>query len=49
MSYATYMQLCFSHPKEGYYMNPANTVIEARGDYITSPEINQAFGEPREQ
>ena len=30
-------------------MNLANTLIEALGDYITSPEISQAFGEPREQ
>ncbi|KAI5118137.1 hypothetical protein M0805_001736 [Coniferiporia weirii] len=45
MSVSTYMQLCLAHPTEGYYMNPNNPVFGQRGDFITSPEISQVFGE----
>ncbi|KAN0127809.1 S-adenosyl-L-methionine-dependent methyltransferase, partial [Lactarius tabidus] len=45
MSYMMYMQLCLSHPTEGYYMNLANVVIGAQGNFITSPEISQTFAE----
>ncbi|CEL55646.1 Uridine nucleosidase 1 OS=Arabidopsis thaliana GN=URH1 PE=1 SV=2 [Rhizoctonia solani AG-1 IB] len=43
ISVAQYMQMCLSHPVEGYYMK--GEPIGARGDFTTSPEISQLFGE----
>jgi NADH dehydrogenase [ubiquinone] 1 alpha subcomplex assembly factor 7 len=43
MSIAEYMRLCLTHPQYGYYMT--HDPLGADGDFITSPEISQMFGE----
>lgn len=38
-----YMRLCLTHPRYGYYVT--HDPFGAAGDFITSPEISQMFGE----
>ncbi|KAK9511470.1 hypothetical protein O3M35_000118 [Rhynocoris fuscipes] len=43
ISIADYMREVLTNPKSGYYMK--NDVFGQQGDFITSPEISQLFGE----
>ena len=43
MPIADYMRLCLTHPQYGYYVS--RDPLGGGGDFITSPEISQMFGE----
>src|SRR2546430_10172886 len=38
-----YMELCLTHPRHGYYVS--RDPLGREGDFTTSPEISQMFGE----
>jgi NADH dehydrogenase [ubiquinone] 1 alpha subcomplex assembly factor 7 len=38
-----YMELCLMHPEHGYYLS--RDPLGREGDFITSPEVSQMFGE----
>jgi SAM-dependent MidA family methyltransferase len=43
MPVAQYMELCLTHPEYGYYIT--RDPLGSSGDFTTSPEISQMFGE----
>lgn len=45
LTMADFMRHCLSHGEHGYYMRRGREVFGRGGDFTTSPEISQMFGE----
>ena len=43
MTVARYMEICLTHPEQGYYTT--RDPLGAAGDFTTAPEVSQMFGE----